>query len=133
MPRWSPEGRRVWLVNHSSRSGFQLRIATVLNLPTLEPLSTELIDNLSRILDRGPPRFPLGGCVPLHVGAIYDPHPRVDLHALDDASLDQLQDATARHAQSLCGLANCHPVDRCAHDHARNHTKVGMILNTKKH
>jgi hypothetical protein len=44
-----------------------------------------------------------------------------------------LQDATARHAQGLSRLANRHPVNRCAHDHARNGTEVRTIINTKRH
>lgn len=106
------------LVCYSSRSGFHARVATVVNLPTSEVLSTPVVKILSRILNRRATGLSVRCCVPSNVGLVENPHARVDLHAADRPCLNQLEYATNGNTESRRRIPHSHAVDRGCHNHA---------------
>lgn len=105
-------------VKLTSRSGFQLRFATGVNLPTSEVLSTPVVKILSRILNRLPARLSLGRRVPFNVRPVNDPHSGVELRPTNRPFADQLKHAAHGDSKPRCRIANRHSVDGWCHDHA---------------
>ena len=98
-------------VKLTSRSGFQLRFATGVNLPTSEVLSTPVVKILSRILNRRATGLSVRCCVPSNVGLVENPHARVDLHSANGSSLDELKHSAHRYTEPRCRFSHSYAVD----------------------
>lgn len=116
----------------TSRSGFQLRFATGVNLPTSEVLSTPVVKILSRILNRRATGLSVRCCVPSNVGLVENPHARVDLHSANGSSLDELKHSAHRYTEPRCRISHSYAVDGRCRNHGPNRTDERTFYNVKK-